>query len=865
MKRHNELNPDQLLNNAIEAVRAGGPDSEAVAASAERIADRLGIAMPSQAAVEQIRSCDDVRHLLDAYRKGKLSEARSLLVKAHLSDCGPCLRVFRAGEKAAAVDWSAPSIRNKTVTVRRPLGWALAFSMALLACVAFLYRTYWQVPPGVRAEVASIDGSAYLIANGGDRKLAAGDKLSEGDRLRTNGSSRAVLRLSDGSTVEVNERTALEVGARGRDMTVSLDGGDLIVQAAKRTSGHLYVRTPDCRVAVTGTVFTVNSGIKGSRVSVLEGAVQVSHSGIHSMLKPGDQITTSDNLAPEPLEEQVSWSPDRQKYIGILAQLALLEHKISQIPLPGPRYSSDLLPRVPADTLLYVSIPNLGEFLTQANQIFHDQLSQSEELQQWWAKGHNNTEQLDALVTKIHDISTYLGDEAVVVGLKETNHPGFAVLADVQKSGLADLLKQQAAAEGAADKFIVLDEQGLASLNPAANAHAAYALVRPREVIFSNDAALLKQLNAQLDAGASGFASSDFGKQIAAAYDRGAGIILAADLHAMMASAQAQVRIRPARPNVVAGSGLQDMRYLIAEHRETNGMPQNRLNLQFSGTRERVASWLAAPGPIGSLDFVSTNAAVAVAGLTKDPKSIADDIIAMTARGTGQSGFDEANSKLGIDVREDLMANLGGDFLFALDGPVLPTPSWKAVIEVNNTSQLESTLERLVQAVNSQAQGPKSHQVAIDPSDADGQRFYAVRDVTSGAMVANYTFSGGYMIIAPTRALLMDALKTRANGTSLGRSAAFRALLPKDENENYSAVAYQNLSPVLNPLLKFFSGESADALRKLAADSRPTVICAFGQQNRIEVASDSRLFGFDFLTLGALLERNKPGHKLVVQ
>jgi hypothetical protein len=148
--------------------------------------------------------------------------------------------------------------------------------------------------------------------------------------------------------------------------------------------------------------------------------------------------------------------------------------------------------------------------------------------------------------------------------------------------------------------------------------------------------------------------------------------------------------------------------------------------------------------------------------------------------------------------------------------------------------------------------------VAIDPSDLNGQRFYAIRDVTTGTVVANYTFSDGFMIIAPTRALLLDALKTHQSGNSLGRSAGFRSLLPKDDNENYSAVAYQNLSPVLTPLLSQFSGESAEAIRKLAADSRPTVICAFGKENRIEVASDSRLFGFDFLTLGALLDsRNK--------
>jgi hypothetical protein len=865
---------DVLLNDAIDAVRAEGPGPEAIATSAGRISQRLGIEMRTESAVEQIRSCDDVRQLLDAYRQGTLSEGRELLVKAHLGDCGACLRYFREGSKAATVDWSTPKVSRKPKGQRsaqqwaqRPaMGWALAFSFALAVCTFFVYRTYWAVPPGVRAEVAAIDGSAYLISDGRDRKLNAGDALNEGDRIRTSGASRAVIRLSDGSTVDVNERTALEVGARGRDMTVSLDGGNVIVQAAKRTSGHLYVRTPDCRVAVTGTVFTVNAGIKGSRVAVLQGAVQVMHSGIHSMLKPGDQITTSDNLVPEPLEEQISWSPDRQKYIGILAQLALLEHKISQIPLPGPRYASDLLPRMPQDTLLYVSIPNLGDFLTQANKIFHDQLSQSPELQQWWSRGKNNQAELDKVVEKIHDISTYLGDEAVVVGVKETSHPGFAVLADVQKGGLADLLKQQAVDEGASGKLVVVDQQGLAALSATGDTHAAYALVRQSEVVFSNDVALLKALNAQLDGGASGFAASDFGKQIAAAYDRGAGIILAADLHQMMANMPAHAAIHSGNhAAMAANSGIEDLRYLIAEHREINGAPQNHLNLQFSGTRERVASWLGAPAPMGSLDFVSTNAAIAVAGLTKDPKAIADDIISMTTSAAGQSGFDEANSKLGINVREDLIANLNGDFLAALDGPVLPTPSWKAVIGVNNSTQLQYALEHLVQAINSQVQDPKTHKVAIDPSDANGQRFYAVRDVTSGTEVANYTYSGGYMIIAPTRALLMEALQTHANGNSLGRSASFRSLLPKDENENYSAVAYQNLSPVLSPLLQQFSGESADALRKLAADARPTVICAYGQESRIEVASDSRLFGFDFLTLGALLHGNKTGHNIVRQ
>jgi hypothetical protein len=109
------------------------------------------------------------------------------------------------------------------------------------------------------------------------------------------------------------------------------------------------------------------------------------------------------------------------------------------------------------------------------------------------------------------------------------------------------------------------------------------------------------------------------------------------------------------------------------------------------------------------------------------------------------------------------------------------------------------------------------------------------------------------MIVAPSRALIIQAIQAYSTGNSLANSAAFKALLPKDANENYSAVAYQNLTPVLTPLLDQVSGETADAVRELAADARPTVVCARGEESRIEAASDSRLFGFDFLTLETLI------------
>src|SRR5205807_947667 len=102
-----------------------------------------------------------------------------------------------------------------------------------------------------------------------------GEQFSEGESVRTASGSRAVLRLGDGSLVEMNGRSELYVSIGWRNTTVHLDRGVIIVQAAHRSKGHLYVNTADAHVAVTGTIFSVNAGIKGSRVSVIEGAVQV--------------------------------------------------------------------------------------------------------------------------------------------------------------------------------------------------------------------------------------------------------------------------------------------------------------------------------------------------------------------------------------------------------------------------------------------------------------------------------------------------------------------------------------------------------------------------------------------------------------
>jgi hypothetical protein len=855
MTRHEEI-----LESAIQSMRNDELNAAQVSDSARRVGSRLGIdaltTVSDNTPVIAIDNCAGVERLLKPWEAGELSESRALMIEAHLRDCGPCFRLSRSTTGARSLDWTVPQAASVFTWRPKVFGWILAPTLALLAVGFFVYQAYWQVPPGVRAEVISIDGSASRISASGDRPLVTGDKLTEGDELRTAGGAHAVIRLTDGSTVEINERSMLGVGARGRSMTVTLDNGGVIVQAAKRTSGHLYVNTPDSRLAVTGTVFSVNAGIKGSRVAVLQGSVHMIHAGLDTTLHAGDQQATYDNLNPAPMQDQVaqqiSWSQDREKYLPLLAQFADLQRKLEAVPFPRPRYSSDLLEHVPADTLLYISIPNLGDYLSEANKVFQDQLKQSPVLQQWWDHGHagqnaDPTTDLNSLIAKLHQMSEYIGDEVVIVGLKQNGKPGFAVIADLQKPGLDDFLRTQLPTSDSKPGLTILNEATLASTTTAQTHSGGYAVIGQHQAIFSNSIATLKQIQAQLTAAPSSFAAGNFGQQITAAYSRGAGVILAADLHEMIASQPATNQ-----QSLVDRSGMSDVEYLVAEHRELNGLPQNHLNVTFSGPRQRVASWLAAPAPVGSLAFVTPNAALVVAALSKDPKAIADDLMAMAVSQQGTpDGIADTEAKLQLNFRDDLAANLGGDFLLALDGPVLPMPSWKAVIEVRNPDQLESTLERLTQSLSNFDKN--AHTIVIQPSEVGSQRYYAIVDQTLGHTVADYTFSAGYMILAPDRALLIEALHTQSSGDSLARSATFKASLPKDENENYSAIAYQNLNPVLTPLLSQLSGDSARAIQQLAADARPTTICAWGRDSHIEAASDSHLFGFEFLTLGTLM------------
>jgi hypothetical protein len=848
---------DTYLDQAISEMRAQEPDAKTRSASAERVWQRLQTGEGTEAAAsaaQPIRGCADIRSLLPAFRQQTLPAARALLVQDHLRECMSC-RSYASGR---AVDGDS-SVRWQMAPVSRGFHCSAARLSLATAALAFLVATIWigrgwyfAGPPGMRARVDSIEGQAYRVGAAGVRVLKLGDEIGEGEFIRTAANSHAKVRLLEGSQVEMNQRAELAISASRRDTTIHLDQGSIIVQATKRKTGHLYVSAPDCTVAVTGTLFSVNSGTKGSRVAVIEGEVHVNHAGAESILHSGDVVATTQSVGVVPVREEIAWSSDLDHELALLAEFSKLRTKLEEIQTPGPRYESKILPLLPADTVLYIGIPNLGDALQQADQIFQQQLSQSKVLQEWWNEsskaGQHPTPQ--ELIDQIHAVSQYLGDEVVITARASSVSGGHGpiLLAEVRQAGLKDYLQNRLTGtltdEQGKQNLRVVDPQSLSSLT--GEERGMIMLVKPHALVVGGDAASVQQMSMQLDAGAAGFAGTDFGQRVANVYSRGTETLVAANLGQIVKSVHtASVHGRQGESLALRNSGFNDIKYLIATRGGSPSQGDNRLSLEFNGQRRGIASWLAAPAPMGSLDYVSSNAGAAVSFVAKQPALMLDDIF--NTLGASDPDFKQSladtNSKLGLDLRNDLASALGGELTLALDGPVLPTPSWKAIVEVNNSGALQVAIDKLVQDCNHEAQTSNEPGLTLRQEHVGGRTFYTIQAQRAGlATQFDYTFADGYMILAPSRALVLAALQTHANGTSLARSDSFHTLLPSDNQANFSAMIYQNLSPILKPLASQLSSGQLALLQQLAADAKPSVFCAYGESDRIEVASSGKLF-----------------------
>jgi hypothetical protein len=864
MTRHTD-GSEPGLDSALAALREDEPSGKAVETASVRVLQRLqsaGALIEVPASSEAIRGCDGVRALLPAHREGRLPRERVLLVEDHLSECAACRSAWRKpeGRNLAILPWR-PSATTAGAPRRsmRSLAWAAVLIAGLGLSLVAVQQYFFGVPPGERASVQSVSGLLQRIEPARAGTLAPGTLIGEKEPVRTGRGSQARLRLRDGSLVELAERTELSVAARGRDLELRLARGSIIVEAAKRKSGRLRVASGDCTVEVKGTVFSVNHGLRGSRVSVLEGAVRVLQGGEVAMLDPGEQWTTGPAVERVALRDEIAWSGQLDKHLALLGELQALRAKWQAVPQPGLRYESRLLRLVPEDAVVYAAAPNYGEALSEAHRLFEERLQESAVLREWWQHAtpeKNGGERLASVVEHVRNLADHLGDE-VVVAIRSGRRPEPLLMAEVRRAGLRELLESELRRIEGGPTVLLADGS---ALHVGKGSEKLFVLLLDDLVAVSSDAVSLEAVRARHAGERDGIAGTPFGQRIAETYREGAGIVVAADLGAMTRLAVPEASAAKERAALHA-SGLDGARYLIAERKQIGGKSEAHVAVSFAGKRRGIASWLASPAPMGSLAFVTAEPGAVAAIVVKSPALLFDDVLALARLdGPGaQQELQKAESQLRVRLREDLAETLGGEVAVALDGPLLPTPSWKLIVEVYDPGRLQTTLQALVDRFNEEAARNGRPGVRLEAEQADAVTYYALRS-SALPFEIHYAFASGYLVAAPSRALVMRALQARESGPSFATSDRLHALAPADAQPNASGLVYQNLGPLLGGLLGALPIQPSQqpSVDKLAQETKPSLLFVYGEEDRIRMAAVGDAFDLDptKLALPLLLQQS---------
>jgi hypothetical protein len=863
----NSKKEEQIFDKVTAEIRNEKVDPVAVSAAADRVWARVSAAAGATGfqvpAMDRIEGCADFQSLIPAHLAGKLSEARSLLLVDHTHECIPCRKAMNAARAKRSMTLT-PAVKTKPYTLQPVImRWGIAAALVIglgLLALPFVQR-FW--PYGqFDATVQAAEGQVYQVADTRTASVSTGMKLQQGEKVRTAKDGHAVVRLGDGSLIEMKDRSELYFTKSGKGTTIHLNRGSIVVEAAKQKNGQLFVESADSLVSVTGTVFSVNNGTKGSRISVIEGEVNLNHAGSDRVLRPGEQATTNPVISMIPVKDEVSWSRNADRYAAVLNGLASLRNELKNVQLPGVRNSTHLLDLMPENTVVYAALPNLANSIVESHRVIQERMSQNPALREWWEKEQSGKQQnMDQVVETIRQFGSYLGDEiAVSVSMDEKGRPGEPlVLAELKNSeGFQQFLEQEIAKYSAEKKGkpeIQFVADPATAVAPSADDKRERLYVWIQSNLFAASPKLqqLQTVSATITNGStSSFSATPFHNRIAQVYQEGAGLVVAANLEKVVVATKAE-RSKGAdaekQEAALSTLGILSVKYFVLDQKDSNGKTHTQASLSFNDAQRGIPSWLAAPGPMGSLEYISPDANVVAGFVVKNPVTLVDDLLNVlsTVSPELRTNLDKLQSDHGLNIRNDIAAPLGGEFAFAIDGPILPTPSWKLVFEVNDPAHLQQTLERVVTEVNKQAAYFGKAGLTWENADLGGRMYYTLRSTDFGLVQVNYTYANGYLIMGPSRALVERALRSQESGLSLLRSSKFTAGLPADGNANFSAVFYHNIGGLVPAGLANTAASTMEqlpkgpqeAMKAIAGDMKPTLAYAYAQGDSITFAANT--------------------------
>lgn len=171
-------------------------------------------------------------------------------------------------------------------------------SIGLFALIVTAAVVLVLIPIFVIRPLVFPSGSSIAVVEGDD-----GKRVNAGEVIRSNDAAGTVVRLEDGSRIEMKSKSELALERGDDGLRIEFHRGGITVKAAKQRAGHLAVQTKDLLISVIGTVFSVEAEERGSRVEVIEGKVQVQQGGTLKKLSVGEKFSTI-TTGPAPIPVQ---------------------------------------------------------------------------------------------------------------------------------------------------------------------------------------------------------------------------------------------------------------------------------------------------------------------------------------------------------------------------------------------------------------------------------------------------------------------------------------------------------------------------------------------------------------------------------
>ncbi len=537
---------------------------------------------------------------------------------------------------------------------------------------------------------------------------------------------------------------------------------------------------------------------------------------------------TKDTATPaNPVAEQL------EKYPGLLPEFGILLDKMSRsVELPQPRSQSKLLPLLPFATTLYLATPNYGEAAHQALAVFRDELKQSAVLRDWWTQGDmaKSGPELQNFVETFTRVSQYLGDEIVFSAQTGGANHQFLVAAEIRKPGLKAFLQQSLKdlPDKSRPNVRILDATELEMPAQRTQPPDLVVLVRPDLVIASADLETLCWFNSLLDAKSQNFPATAFGQRLAQAYQGGTSMVAAVNLHTILSQMPPPKRMQD---DALERSGFKDVKYLVWQRKSAANQSISESELSFTGPRRGVAAWLAGPAKLGSQDFVSPKAVLAVTLGLKNLGEIFDDLKELSSSTNPKAFADipKMEQAMGISLRDDLLGQLQGEITVELRG-LAPQPTWSAILRVKDAEHLQRTLDKVLSQVP----------VQVSQFEEDGVHYYSLMvPAQQKATEVVYTIQDGYLIIAPSRTAAAETIAIHKSGVSLARSENLRRSLPPGHSDEASALLYEDATVMTAFRLRQVSAETADALASASTQPMPVTYRAYGEETAIRGVSSS--------------------------